>query len=416
MLLGVVTAATGASLMNGSTMPNLSAVPDLVSRANSDSRPLPPSTLPTPISPVTPSPFPSHTAPTQAPPARVNPPADPVSRPRRILDSVRSRLLGIYGRSSSPSSAIHPPSHSSTGIAPPMLPESRTVVNNDTGGPPSTSTPTSRFEEGTSMAHLRQTISQQLARALSEPTTSRGIPQAGRVPLSSASPALGNHGHHSDVGSLIGVDGPIEPANVPLPEDEDEDLHPSIRLESDGSDVAAVPVSPTATDEPSARHSPSPVTPGSPEEGSFDRFLIDIQADLRSTLLQRQEQDRLRREHGSRPSRPTPSSSHGGSASTTSAAGPSNASNADERHRYLEENVPTVDSPLNWWRMYRFPTRSVPSGSVPTPGSPSPAAYSGVPSSQGPSEFPTSLLHLRIHCIPLLQLTPRLRVVAKMSI
>ncbi|KAF9517908.1 hypothetical protein BS47DRAFT_1482880 [Hydnum rufescens UP504] len=75
--------------------PNLSAVPDLVSRANSDSHPLPLSTLSTPISPVTHSRFPSHTAPMQTPHVRVNPPADPVSRPRLLPPLFSSADHGV---------------------------------------------------------------------------------------------------------------------------------------------------------------------------------------------------------------------------------------------------------------------------------------------------------------------------------
>ena len=196
------------------------------------------------------------------------------------------------------------------------------------------------------MAHLRETISQQLARALAEPSTSRGISQSQGVPFSSTSPNSVGSSYRSNVGTSIGIGGPVEPADIPLPEGEDDDLRSSVRLESDGSDIATLRASSTATDDHSPRPSSLPAGSGPAEEGSFDQFLIDIQADLRSTLLQRQEQDRLRRERSSRPTHPSPPSVPAGSGPATSAPEPSNATNTDERNRYLEENIPTVRASL----------------------------------------------------------------------
>ncbi|KAF8319680.1 hypothetical protein DL93DRAFT_108709 [Clavulina sp. PMI_390] len=132
---------------------------------------------------------------------------------------------------------------------------------------------------------------------------------------------------------------------------------------------------------------------------TFGRFLVDIQRDLRVTLGRRNEIERARRERQQEldAERATTESSTPSTVAAASSNAPQsqlpassvNAPRADSemtpaerdaadaariRGRHLEPHVPSVDQPLNWWRMFRFPPRDA------GDSAPSNAADNGTPS------------------------------------
>ncbi|KAG9090713.1 hypothetical protein FRC07_012034, partial [Ceratobasidium sp. 392] len=112
-------------------------------------------------------------------------------------------------------------------------------------------------------------------------------------------------------------------------------------------------------------------TPGAVHPpGSFERFLADMQDELRAALGEYQERTRVRRGRRERRSVDGGRSRSGG-ARRNSLGGESRISLEDERDRldHTRPHVPSTDPlPLNWWRMYRFP--SLPDVTVPASGPP----------------------------------------------
>ncbi|KAG8683686.1 hypothetical protein FRC08_014138, partial [Ceratobasidium sp. 394] len=164
-------------------------------------------------------------------------------------------------------------------------------------------------------------------------------------------------------------------------------------------------------------------TPGAVHPtGSFERFLADMQDELRSALSEYQERTRVRSPERRRRSRATSrdsrrSSREGGRSrdgeQMGSRDGERRASRDGERRASrdwdvrssLEEepepsvsmdrmdhnrpHVPSTDPlPLNWWRMYRFP--SLPDVTVPASGSPASTVTIGESTPTSPSTAPTT--------------------------
>ncbi|KAG8740206.1 hypothetical protein FRC10_004607 [Ceratobasidium sp. 414] len=156
-------------------------------------------------------------------------------------------------------------------------------------------------------------------------------------------------------------------------------------------------------------------TPGAVHpSGSFERFLADMQDELRSALSEYQERTRVRSPERRRRSRATSRDSRRSSREERSRDRERRGSRDGERRGsrdwdVLEEepeprvsmdrldhnrpHVPSTDPlPLNWWRMYRFP--SLPDVAVPAAGSPAPTVTIGggsnpeSPNTSNPSTMP----------------------------
>ncbi|KAG8873038.1 hypothetical protein FRB98_009235 [Tulasnella sp. 332] len=128
-----------------------------------------------------------------------------------------------------------------------------------------------------------------------------------------------------------------------------------------------------------------------PPEGSFQRFLHDTNADLRATL---NERSNLRRELRTSVPVPIPvsdgevpsgssSTAHDGHPSPSGQAADGSVSGAAPPLLVNRPAEGLIEPRLNWWRMHRFPSRTVaapangasrPAGSPPTAGSTDPAS------------------------------------------
>ncbi|KAF8321994.1 uncharacterized protein EI90DRAFT_2489705 [Cantharellus anzutake] len=331
--------ATGASLMNGTTAPDLSSVSNVV---RSDDAPLANAEAST----ISHPPLPIPTTLPQGANAVSSPSSSP-SRPRHFLRNMRSRLLSrLRDRRS------HAASRPSAGE---QLP-GHMPADTETNGPNSTPIVVDRgsVDEAEQLAALRANISQQLTRALARHAAERHAGSSTSTPFRSASPTSPE------------TPGSVDPAGVPLPPDDSLSIY-----ERPPSPVARAQGSPVTPRTPAILTGPSePITPPPLNEQSFEAFLNDIQTDLRATLMRRHEQERRVRELRER-------MEHSSSSRPLSVpripAAPSLIPDLESRERtgpdrssftlppnyHLTEHVPSVDTPLNWWRMFRFPPRTI---------------------------------------------------------
>lgn len=333
--------------MNGSSSPDLSVVSELVNRATSSARPpstpsslshqspLTPSsstTSPTTPSPTVPSPVTSNTVPRLGNP----------SRGRNLLNTVRSRLFRQRAESL-PSSHSHSQSQSRA----PSLSErtqddtdARTVRQEDvTPTTPSVDTPWPRAREGEQediMAGLRASLTRQLTQALGG--EGLGLDRLRTPPYSLADTA----------NRAARLSGPfLEPSRVPLPPDRPEDF-PEPTLPNDETVPLFVPgrSAQYPTVAPTLR--PEHIVGLSGDSSmTFEDFLVDIQVDLRTTLLRRQDLERVRREQeaSNEPGRSGPSPPNATSSTSPSDRSPSTMGSPPSspvRSRYMQHHVPSV--------------------------------------------------------------------------
>jgi hypothetical protein len=337
--------------MNGSSSPDLSVVSELVNRATSSARPPPtPSSLshtapPSPsssttTSPTTPSPTVLSPVISTTVPRLGNP-----SRGRNLLNTVRSRLFRQRAESL-PSSHSHSRSHSrAPSISERTLEDNsdaRTMRQEDvTPTTPSADTTWPRAQEGEQddiMAGLRASLTRQLTQALGG--EGLGLDRLRNPPYSLAD---------TSDRAAPRVNGPfLDPSRVPLPPDLPEDF-PNSMLPNDETVPLFLPGRPPQypTVPPILR--PEQIVGLSGDSSmTFEDFLVDIQVDLRTTLLRRQDLERVRREqeelgrNGSSSSNATSSSPSSPSDRSSSSMG--SPPSSPVRSRYMQHHVPSVRS------------------------------------------------------------------------
>ena len=259
LFLSVVTAATGASLMSGTSAPDLSSVPNVVRQ--DDTPPL--------VAEASTSSQPTPTVSSQhagSPGASISAP----SRPRQLLRNLRSRLMSRFrDRRSRTNNRPGASIHSSTLASP----------NADMNTPTSTPIVVDRgsADEAEQLAALRANISQQLTRALARHAADRQTGSSASTPFRTASP----------------TPGLVDPTRVPLPPDESMSIYE--RPSSPVAGVLRTPAAPRRPMSPDASLDSASPFPHNTEQ-SFEAFLSEIQLDLRTTLMRRQEQERRLRE------------------------------------------------------------------------------------------------------------------------
>lgn len=373
----VVTAATGTSLMNGSSSPDLSVVSDLVTRATNSARPESPSASPSnssssPSTSTSTSPSTSASASTTTSVASESSPpspaistlpettASPTPRRRGLLNSVRSRLFRQRTVSlPSPRSR----SQERAEVLPNVADDTRTIRQEDfapstsssspaTGSTPFVEVPRPSREQDHSeaIAGLRTHLTQQLTQALRNNVLGGGA--MGERPL--PPPAAGHT--QRPVRATSSTAGPRmrDPSSVPLPADDPEDFPGPSPAAVDPDDVMP-PL------EPAMPHSSLPTGPPvSPQtiiglsgetSMTFEDFLVDIQVDLRSTLSRRHEMDRAHREREEVAEVSDDSPSNAAASTSQPPNEPSQHESAAEREaadaarirgRHLEHHVPSV--------------------------------------------------------------------------
>ncbi|KDQ11114.1 hypothetical protein BOTBODRAFT_466583 [Botryobasidium botryosum FD-172 SS1] len=386
MLLGVATAATAASLMSVSNEMQFASNPEGGSEDTS--------------APATPS---SASPPRNAPPSSAAPsmPTTPVlpthgaaggaansGTARALLNSVRDRWF--HRRQGS--AASQPSPSALSGVVQPVSPTS--VTTTSPSEPVSPTTPSSNSNwlpvpasgpgasERNQVEALRENIAAELTRVL----TARRMPSASTNNSMTTTPTAAT-----------------------------EATPPS-------SGASTLPTSPSPTPVGTEPSTASASAGGPP--GSFERFLHDIQVELRNTLT-----DRYNRDHGiipggasvspvaaaiaaaadtegsdessaspgedapAVPAATSPDDSEG-LAEPVSDAAPSVPESEPEPAPstqlapHLQPHRPSTDSPLNWWRIYQFPARQVPNSVTDIQGTPITTGANNSPTTPafGPSQ------------------------------
>ena len=207
--------------------------------------------------------------------------------------------------------------------------DARTVRQEDVIPPPPSADTSTRPREGEQediMAGLRASLTRQLTQAL-------------------GGDGLGLDRLRNNLANASRLSAPsLEPSRVPLPPDRPEDF-PEIAMSND---------EPVAVSLPLPEPSPQPeqiVGLSGDSSMTFEDFLVDIQVDLRATLLRRQEMERARREQetsndagrggpSSSATSPTLTSSFSDRSSSAMGSPPS----SPVRGRHLQHHVPSVRS------------------------------------------------------------------------
>jgi len=200
---------------------------------------------------------------------------------------------------------------------------------------PSPATAPRPREEGDMMAGLRANLTRQLTQALGG--DGLGLDRLRNPPYSLADAING---------AASRLSGPfLDPSRVPLPPDRPEDF---LDVELSGNETAPRPLSQSPTDAPLR---PEQIVGLSGDSSmTFEDFLVDIQGDLRATLLRRQDMERVRREQeaSNELGRSGPSSPNATSPSFSSSQSDRNSSTTGSppsspvRGRHLQHRVPSV--------------------------------------------------------------------------
>ncbi|KZW01546.1 hypothetical protein EXIGLDRAFT_65332 [Exidia glandulosa HHB12029] len=194
----------------------------------------------------------------------------------------------------------------------------------------------------------------------------------------------------------------VDPADLPLPPSPFSTEFPerAVRTASTSAGAAVSGDAPASAERTTPPVPPLPLGLGGPtQEDSFERFLHNLQADLRTALTQ----DYARPGPGNRAASPSESASTSSSAPSLASASSSSATDDSSIPVVLVQSPSEPDAPaaqepaprgsteqpvpvegggpgargnngINWWRLYRFPPTYMPAGAVLAGSVPAPPA------------------------------------------